>query len=78
MGFWVFMLIMNLIIPFTMIGFGNYYVKQAPKEINYISGYRTKMSMKNEDTWKFAHNYCGKLWRIIGCMLLMPSAYAMF
>ena len=36
--------------------------KYPPKEINGIIGYRTTMSRKNMDTWKFAHDYCGKLW----------------
>ena len=50
MGFWIFMLIMNLLIPATMIGFGRYFMKKAPKEINAVFGYRTSMSMKNKDT----------------------------
>ena len=25
MGFWIFMLIMDLLLPFTMIGFGRYF-----------------------------------------------------
>ena len=60
MGFWIFMLIMDLLLPFTMIGFGRYFMKKAPKEINSVFGYRTSMSMKNKDTWEFAHKYCGK------------------
>lgn len=28
------------------------------------------MSMKNKDTWNFAHKYCGKLWLILGLILL--------
>lgn len=31
------------------------------------------MSMKNEDTWKFAHDYCGKLWYKLGLIMLLPS-----
>lgn len=27
--------------------------------------------MKNMDTWKFAHNYCGRLWYKIGCIMLL-------
>ena len=50
MGFWIFMLIMDLLIPVTMIGFGSYFMKNAPKEINAVFGYRTSMSMKNKDT----------------------------
>ena len=41
MAFWLFMLIMNLLIPFTMIGFGFYFQKHPPKEINELFGYRT-------------------------------------
>lgn len=70
MGFWFFMLIMNLLLPFTMIGFGKYFMKKAPKEINAVFGYRTAMSMKNKDTWEFAHKYCGRIWYVCGCIML--------
>ena len=70
MGFWIFMLIMDLLLPFTMIGFGRYFMKKAPKEINSVFGYRTSMSMKNKDTWKFAHKYCGKVWYVCGMVML--------
>ena len=56
MGFWIFMLIMDLLLPFTMIGFGRYFMKKAPKEINSVFGYRTSMSMKNKDTWNLLIN----------------------
>jgi len=42
-----------------------------------IFGYRTNKSMKNKDTWIFAHNYCGKLWRVIGLIMLIVSVIAM-
>lgn len=77
MGFWIFMLVMDLLVPFTMIGFGKYFTQNAPKEINKVFGYRTPMSMKNKETWEFAHHYCGKLWLIIGCIMLVPSVIAM-
>ena len=78
MGFWIFMMITNVLIPLTMVGFGKYFIKNAPKEINMIFGYRTTMSMKNKDTWAFAHKYCGKLWLKLGYILLVASAIAMF
>ena len=31
MGFWIFMLIMDLLLPFTMIGFGRYFMKKGSK-----------------------------------------------
>ncbi|OPZ89370.1 MAG: hypothetical protein BWY74_02758 [Firmicutes bacterium ADurb.Bin419] len=77
MGFWVFMMFSDLLIPFTMLGFGKYFIKNAPKEINMVFGYRTTRSMKNKDTWEFAHSYCGKLWLRIGAIMLVLSAIAM-
>ena len=38
-----------------------------------VLGYRTKRSMKNIDTWKFAHEYCGKLWWKLGWIALIPT-----
>ena len=70
MGFWIYMLLMNLLITFTLIGFGKYFMKKAPKEINGVFGYRTSMSMKNKDTWEFAHKYCGKIWYLCGLISL--------
>ena len=77
MGFWIFMVIMDLLVPLTMIGFGRYFLKQAPGAINWVFGYRTEMSMKNKDTWEFAHNYIGKLWYRIGLILVPLSVIPM-
>lgn len=63
--------IMNLLIPMIMIMFGLYFYKHGPKTINPIFGYRTSMSMKNEETWKFAHHYCGKVWIICGLAMMV-------
>lgn len=70
MGFWIFMTICNLLIPVIMIVVGNVFVKHPPKTINEIYGYRTSMARKNQDTWDFAQTYCGRLWRIIGWIML--------
>jgi len=76
--FWGFMLIMVLLVPLTMLFFGVRFEKAAPKEINPVFGYRTAMSMKNQETWKFAHEYIGKLWKTWGWLTLLISAAAMF
>ena len=70
MGFWIFMLAMGLLFPAVMILFGAVFTKTAPKKINYIFGYRTDMSMKNRETWEFAHKYMGKLWFRFGLLLI--------
>ena len=71
MRFWIFILLMDLLIPLTMIGFGRYFLENAPKEINAIFGYRTTMSIKNRATWIFAHHCCGKIWYVSGIISLI-------
>ena len=77
MGFWIFMCVTVLLIPFLMISFGGLFSRSAPKEINSAFGYRTSMSMKNADTWQFAHHYFGKIWRTLGWILIIPSVIPM-
>lgn len=77
MGFWIFMMICNLLIPVIMIVIGTVFVNHPPKSINGVYGYRTTMSMKNMNTWNFAHLYCGKLWRKIGWIMLPISIVVM-
>ena len=64
------MLAMGLLFPVVMILFGMMFMKSAPKKINYIFGYRTELSMKNRDTWEFAHKYIGRLWFRLGLLLI--------
>ena len=71
MGFFIFVLVMDLMIPFIMIGFGRYFMRHSPKTINYLFGYRTLRSMKNEKTWAFAHKTIGKIRWYAGLMLLV-------
>ena len=76
MGFRIFMLIVVLLIPFTMLFFGWLLFRRTPKEINYTFGYRTKRSMRNEETWKFANQYFGKAWYRCGLILAPLSVIA--
>lgn len=73
MVFWCVMFFFNLLIPLLMIIVGRMMYKHTPKNINGVYGYRTKMSMKNQDTWNFAHDYCGRLWYKVGCIMLIPT-----
>lgn len=76
-AFWGFMLVMALLVPGTMIGCGSYFEKGGPKKINGTFGYRTERSMRNQESWAFAHRYCGRLWRRMGWPALAGSAAAM-
>lgn len=77
MGYWLFMLAVDLLLPVLMIAIGISFGKTAPKNINPFIGYRTAMSMKNEDTWRFAHHFCGKLWQRWGFWMLPLSVLPM-
>ena len=77
MGFFIFTLVMDLMIPLIMIGFGRYFMRRSPKTINYLFGYRTPRSMKNEKTWAFAHKTIGKIWWYAG-LVLLPSIIPLF
>ncbi|WP_186564994.1 SdpI family protein [Lawsonibacter celer] len=76
-GFWIFMLLMTLLIPLTMLGFGIVFRRWAPREINGVFGYRTRRSMKNRETWAFAHACCGRWWRRAGALMLPLTLGAM-
>lgn len=56
----VFNIVFTLFIPVLMVLCGYLMYKHTPKDINGLVGYRTAMSMKNQETWDFAHNYCGR------------------
>lgn len=72
MRFWIFILLMNLLIPITMIVFGKKYMIYPPQKINPLHGCRTALSMKSKETWAFAHQYSGRIWFVLG-LILLPS-----
>lgn len=71
--FWWFILICDLLIPAVMIIGGRVMRKRCPKQINHVFGYRTARSMKNMDTWEFAHVHCGRIWWKSGFIMLVLS-----
>lgn len=77
MWFWVFMLIMNLMLPGMMLLFGWMFLHKPPKKINDLFGYRTTRSSKSQAAWDFAHHYIGGLWFRIGIVLLPLSVIIM-
>lgn len=68
-----FYIIFTLFIPAVMLACGYLMYKRPPKDINGLIGYRTERSMKNRETWEFAHDYCGRLWVRSGVLSLILS-----
>lgn len=70
--FW-FMLLMNLLIPLTMVFAGIYFKKAALPEINPLFGYRTRRSMVSLEAWQFSNRLMGSYWFKYGLALSMIS-----
>ena len=62
------------LLPLVMVICGMSYTKRGPKKITRLQGYRSKMSMKNRDTWDFAHKNLGDLWFKLGAPLLAVTS----
>lgn len=71
--FWIFTLMMALLIPGCMTVFGWYFLNHPPKNINSLFGYRSARSMRNQETWNFAHAYSGRFWVRAGGPVLALS-----
>lgn len=66
----IFLSICSLLVPLSMILFGYKWKNNPPKDRYGVSGYRTTMSRLNDDTWKCAHQYWGKINIVLGIILV--------
>lgn len=67
MGFWIFMFIITLLEPLSLLLI--WYICPRLKKINNSSGYRTPRSIKNQKSWNFAQKKCSKY----SFMMFFPS-----
>jgi hypothetical protein len=74
----IFSIIISLLIPGTLIGFGLLWGTHAPKQVSYVVGYKTAMAQKNSETWAFAQQYWAKQCANFGLPLPVPSVLAIF
>ncbi len=49
-----------------------------PKKINYLYGYRTRRSMKNQESWDFAQQYSAKEMIKLGFGFIILSIVGLF
>ncbi len=52
--------------------------KFPPKRINYLYGYRTKASMQNLESWKFAQSYASKKMKHMSLYIFILGAFSSF
>ena len=76
-GFWFFMLAMTMLLPLTMVLLGKRFMYTPPKNINDFFGYRTTRSMRNRETWAFAHCCCGRFWWRAGWIVMAGTVFIM-
>ena len=78
MNFWLYMTFMSIVVPLVLIIVGLYYTKCPPNKIYTDFGYKTPLTLKNEDIWAFAHQCCGKAWIKLGLIMMVLSIAIMF
>ncbi len=69
--FWFFMLVIDLLLPLTMVLLGRRFLQNPPDRANDSWGYRTVRSMKSNAAWQFAQEHWGSLAYRMG-LILMP------
>lgn len=73
MVMYIFLSICSLLVPLSMIILGCKWKDNPPKDRQGTSGYRTTMSKLNDDTWKYAHKYWGKINMGLGILLAIVT-----
>lgn len=70
----IYYFIVSLLLPIIMLCTGVAWRKKGPVKINALLGYRTERSMKNQETWQFAHRCVAKIWFKFGLVLCAVTA----
>ena len=73
MGTRMVMAVCMVLVPALVLLFG-VLLRHRPPERNALFGYRTRRSMRSQETWDFAQRYVGRLWVPLGAVMLVLSA----
>lgn len=65
------MVLLVLIGPLLLLGFGIYYLFFAPKEANHAVGYRFFYAMSREEVWQHAQRLAGIAYAGLGALLFV-------
>lgn len=66
-----------MLVPLSMVFLGYRWKDNPPKDRNGVSGYRTAMSKLNDETWKCAHKYWGRISFVSGIILAIASLFVL-
>jgi len=67
----IFLWAMSLFIPFILFIIGAIFQKYPPKTISRSFGYRTRRSLRSQETWNAAQELFGKYLFLLGLALLI-------
>ena len=73
MGFWIFALCCNLVVPLIMVAGGWMLWKHGNKTDTWFGGYRARRSFFDEESWVYVRGTLGRFWFQLGLVLLIPS-----
>ena len=68
---------LTMITPLFLLIFGVKWKIKTPKNRSSIFSYHTELSVKNDDTWAFAHYHISKLWIRIGIITAIGTLVLM-
>lgn len=68
----------SLVIPCIMLFLGLRWLSHPPANKNAFFAFRSDLSLRSEETWRYAHHYIGKTWVRSGLILLVVTAAAMW
>jgi carbon starvation protein CstA len=66
----------SIIVAIVFIPLGFILMKYPPKGINIMYGYRTSLSMKNQDTWDVSQKYGGFSMIIFGAINVILAVWS--
>ena len=66
------------ILPITGLFLSFFYKYKANGNISKYSGFRTALSMKSKENWKYAHEYAAKLLRVYAIFFLLLNIIIIF
>ena len=68
----------SLVMPCIMLVLGLRWLGHPPASKNAFFAFRSDLSLRSEETWRYAHHYIGKTWVHSGLILLVVTAAAMW
>lgn len=60
----------SLVVPLALVVVGIlWHIRPPKRESSSLLSYRTNLSQRSEETWKFAHRMCARIWLRMGVIL---------